>query len=151
MLNERTLHLLIDALGNDADLLSLIDDCLASFESYHNAVYKLETYKMLHNGNIKNGEIYRDTVMELDRNRTVCHNAVIANVSILNRLADMNNLPHVYEGIVSEERPHRRILADSVFEYIEKTIKNRDWLSALLRSIKSYVYFWNVFLQKSYN
>ncbi len=126
MLNERTLHLLIDAFGNDADLLSLIDDCLSSFEAYHNAVYKLETYKMLHNGNIKNGEIYRDTVMELDRNRTVCHNAVIANVSILNGLADMNNLPHVYEGIVSEERPHRRILADSVFEYIEKTIKNRD-------------------------
>ncbi len=126
MLNEKTLRSLIETLGNDADILSLIDDCLASFEAYHSAVYKLETYKMLHNGNIKNGEIYRDTVMELDRARTVCHNAVIANISILNRLADMQNLPHVYEGIVSEERPHRRILAESVFEYVEKVIKNRD-------------------------
>ncbi len=126
MLNEKTLRSLIETSGNDADILSLIEDCLASFEAYHNAVYKLETYKMLHNGNIKNGEIYRDTVTELDRARTVCHNAVIANVSILNRLADMQNLPHVYEGIVSEERPHRRILAESVFEYVERVIKNRD-------------------------
>lgn len=126
MLNEKTLRSLIEMLGNDADLLSLIEDCLASFEAYHSAVYKLETYKKIHQGNIKNGEIYRDTVMELDRNRTICHNAVIANVAILNRLADMQNLPHVYDGIVSEERPHRRILANSVFEYVENTIKNRD-------------------------
>ncbi len=126
MINERTLNLLIESLGNDADLLSLLDDCLASFENYHMAVYKLETYKKIHGVNVKNGEIYKDTVMELDRNRTICHNAVIANMGILNRLAEMNNLPPVYEGIVSEERTHRRNLANEVFEYVEKVIKNRD-------------------------
>ena len=126
MLNEKTLELLIEAFQNDSDILSLISECIESFETYHAAVYKLETYKKIHGRNIKNGEIYRDTVTELDRNRTICHNAVIANVSILNRLSDMQNLDPFYDGIVSEERPHRRNLANVVFEYVEKIIKQRD-------------------------
>lgn len=126
MLNEKTLELLIEAFQNDSDILSLISECIESFETYHSAVYKLETYKKIHGRNIKNGEIYRDTVTELDRNRTICHNAVIANVSILNRLSDMQNLDPFYDGIVSEERPHRRNLANVVFEYVEKIIKQRD-------------------------
>ncbi len=121
MINERTLSLLIQALKNDADLMSLIEDCLESFEKYHQSVYNQATYKIMISGNVKNGEVYRDTLAELDQRRTICHNAVIANVSILNRLAEMENLPPFYDGIVSEEIPHRRILADSVFEYIDKS------------------------------
>ncbi|MBE6648333.1 MAG: DUF3232 domain-containing protein [Ruminococcaceae bacterium] len=126
MINESSIISLIESIGTDADLISLLDDCIASFEKYHEAVYKLEMYKKIHGRNVKNGEIYRDTVMELDRNRTVCHNSLIANMSIINRLAEMNSIPPVYDGIVSEERPHRRILANEVFEYVEKVIKNRE-------------------------
>jgi hypothetical protein len=126
MLNEKSLELLVEACHNDSDILSLISECLESFEAYHAAVYKLEMYKKIYSTNIKNGEIYRDTVMELDRNRTICHNAVIANVSILNRLTEMQMLDPFYDGIVSEERPHRRNLANEVFEYVEKIIKQRD-------------------------
>ena len=125
MINERTLDLLIQSFENDADMLSLIDDCVTSFENYHNAVYKMETYKRLHGTNIKNGEIYRDTISQLDRDRTISHNALIANVNILNRLAEMQQLPPLYDGIVSEERPHRRVIANAIFEYIEKVINQR--------------------------
>jgi hypothetical protein len=125
MINEKTILLLVDSFKNDADILSLIGDCYESFENYHAAVYKQETYKLL-NSSVKNGEIHRDTLTELDRRRTICHNAVIANVGILNRLAEMQSLPPVYDGIVSEERPHRRNIANAVFDYVEGIIKKRD-------------------------
>ena len=44
---------------------------------------------------------------------------------MLNRLAEKENIPAVYEGIVSEDRPYRRELADAVLEYIRDIIKNR--------------------------
>ncbi len=125
MINEKTILLLVDSFKNDADILSLIGDCYESFENYHTSVYKQETYKLL-NSSVKNGEIHRDTLTELDRRRTLCHNAVIANVGILNRLAEMQNLPPVYDGIVSEERPHRRNIANAVFDYVEGIIKKRE-------------------------
>ena len=126
MLNEGTLSSIIEGMKNNADFLSLVEDCLESFEKYHEAVYKQEMYNLVHSGNVRNGELHRDTLEELDRTRTVCHNAVIANIGILNRLAEMNGLSPVFDGIVSEERPYRRILADEVFEFVEKIIKGRE-------------------------
>ena len=57
--------------------------------------------------------------------RTVIHNSVIANVNLLNRLAEKNGLHPVYDGIVSEERPYRREIANAVLDYVESIIKNR--------------------------
>jgi len=70
-------------------------------------------------------EDYQEMVMSLDKQRTMRHNSVITSVNILNRLAQKEGLPLVYNGIVSEERPYRRELADAVLNYIEKVIKNR--------------------------
>ena len=61
----------------------------------------------------------------MDRMRTTCHNAVIANVSIMNRLAEQTGLPPVYDGIVSEERPYRTELADAILAFVANVITYR--------------------------
>ena len=62
----------------------------------------------------------------VDRTRTLYHNSVISNVSILNRMADKAGLDPVYDGVVSKERPYRREVANAVFEYIESIINSRS-------------------------
>ena len=40
-------------------------------------------------------------------------------------VAEKNELVPVYDGVVSEERPYRREVANAVFEYVEYLIKKR--------------------------
>ena len=68
---------------------------------------------------------YKTMVEEMDRRRTRMHNSVLASVNILNRLAASQNLAPVYAGIVSEEKPYRRDVANAVLAYVEEAIKNR--------------------------
>ena len=62
---------------------------------------------------------------EVDGDVYTCHNSVIANVSIMNRLAEQAGLPPVYDGIVSEERPYRTELADAILAFVADVITNR--------------------------
>ena len=70
-------------------------------------------------------EEYQSKVTDMDRRRTMCHNSVLSSVNILNRLAAKENLPLVYDGIVSEERPYRKEVANAVLEYVENIIKTK--------------------------
>ena len=76
-------------------------------------------------GNNSSKEEHKDTIANLDKSRTLQHNALLGNVNLLNRLAENNKLPLVYDGIISHERPYRREVANSVLEYIDFTINNR--------------------------
>ena len=60
-----------------------------------------------------------------DKTRTRCHNAVIAQVNCLNRLAEEAGIPPLYDGVVSEERPYRRQVADAVLDFVRDSILNR--------------------------
>jgi len=68
---------------------------------------------------------YRDKVTELDSSRTRKHNSILTGIKIMNRLAEKQNLEPVYDGVVSEERPYRREVANAVLEYVEQVIKDR--------------------------
>ncbi len=109
----------------DASGQELLRDCIKSFENYHRAVFDLEIYKSLNSHDPFNAEEYRETVMSLDRSRTISHDSVIANVSVLNRMAQRYGLEPIYDGIVSQDRPHRRVIADAVFAFVEGVIKGR--------------------------
>ena len=124
MINHEALKQLIANPNNDSFSIELIDDCLKSFEKYHAAVYELEITRRLFADTMEAAE-YRETVQRLDRMRTVCHNTLISNVGVLNRMAGNYGLPPVYDGVVSEERPYRRELANAVFEYVEQIIRTR--------------------------
>ena len=111
--------------ADDRDMISLIVDGLESFERYHQAIYALEIQRKLYACGAMDSETYRDAIPHLDQVRTSAHNVVIMNVQILNRIAAQSNLEPFYDGVVSEERPYRTMLADAILEFVREIIDNR--------------------------
>lgn len=124
MLCEDTITKLIDIYKDDEKILSVIERAISTFEEYHQSIFKMEVWMKVFSKSISGSE-YQDNVTRLDKSRTTNHNSVLGNVNLLNRLAEKNNLPPVYDGIVSQERPYRREVANAVLEYVEQIIKNR--------------------------
>ena len=125
MIKQEAIEQLIVFAENDNFSLEIIRGCLKSFEEYHKAVFEHEIARRLMASTFGDAVEYRSRIESLDRARTACHNSMISNVRILNRMAENNGLPLIYDGVVSEEQPYRRELADAVFEYIEWLTKTR--------------------------
>ena len=123
MLNRESIEKLLLLYRDDPVTMKFLGDIFDSFEEYHQAVFREQFGRLLYAA--EDADAYRDRIVSLDRARTVHHNSVIANVGILNRLAEKNGLPPVYDGVVSEERPYRREVANAVFAYLEEIINNR--------------------------
>ena len=104
---------------DDEAALEMLESALTSFEEYHAAIYKMEIKMKIY------GSSAQSTIQELDRSRSSFHNALLSYVRILNRMAESEGLPPFYDGVVSEERPYRREVADAVLKYVEKTIAER--------------------------
>lgn len=124
-INTDTLNELIRRFGDDKDDLEMIVGALESFEEYHRAIYRQEISRRLFACGKLEGEDYRSEATARDKTRTRNHNAVIAQVNMLNRLAAEAGLPPLYDGRVSEERPYRREVADAVLEFVRESILNR--------------------------
>lgn len=124
MIRTDTINKLIEIYKGDKKFLDIIERSISTFEEYHNTIFKMELWMKIYSKSVT-GEEYKDNVSKLDKMRTVNHNSVIANVNLLNRLAEKNGLQPVYDGIVSEERPYRREIANAVLDYVESIIKNR--------------------------
>lgn len=124
MLCNSTIIKLIEIHRDNTKVIKSIERCIMSFEEYHSSIYKMETWMKIY-GNNSSKEEHKDTIANLDKSRTLQHNALLGNVNLLNRLAEKNKLPLVYDGIISHERPYRREVANSVLEYIDFTINNR--------------------------
>lgn len=123
-MNRKALDNLIQACKTDSELLEIIQDALRSFEEYHTAIYSMEIRKQLLAGTVDAPQ-YQEEIGEMDRRRTGSHNAVISNISLLNRLAEQAGLPPVYEGIISRDQPYRRQIADAVLDYVRDIILAR--------------------------
>lgn len=105
--------------------LDLICDELETFEEYHSAIYSMETKLKIKSLKSMEREDYQFMVESLDKKRTMLHNRVLIAVNVLNRMAAKEGLEPVYDGIVSEERPYRREVANAVLDYVESVIKSR--------------------------
>lgn len=116
---------LIGHYKNDIEAIDFIKSALESFEDYHTAVMEEQLFPIIYGGVIVGSE-YRERCAALDKARTIHHNSVIANVNLLNRMAQAAGLPAIYNGVVSEERPYRRQIADAVFEFIAFVIEHRS-------------------------
>ena len=95
------------------------------FESYHASIYELEIKKRLYSSGAMEADTYRELIPRLDKTRTYTHNALLTQVNVLNRIAAEASLPQVYDGIVSEERPYRREVANAVLDFVQQIILNR--------------------------
>ena len=126
MLNKESITELIELNKSNLDSLDFIKSTLDSFEKYHKSVFDDQLFQMIYGGGTLDREDYRERRASFDRTRTIYHNSIISNVSILNRLVKNAGLMPIYDGIVSEEKPYRREVANAVFEYIESIINNRN-------------------------
>lgn len=124
-INEKSMSKLLLLYAEDKALLDILYDALKSFEEYHFAVYSMEAWTEVYSYKALEKAEYQDQVTEMDRRRTVCHNAVLSSVNILNRFAEEKNLPLVYDGTVSEDIPYRKEVADAVLEYVENKVRKR--------------------------
>lgn len=109
---------------SDGMELEMIQSCVRSFHEYHMIIYHMETFLRFKDKDMSVAD-YQYTLTNYDTRRTTCHNIVIQNIGILNRMAKRYGLDPVYSGIVSTERPHRRVLANEVLEYVEQIVKDR--------------------------
>ncbi len=125
MLNKESISKLLVVYKNNPDIVKFIKSAIDSFEDYHKAVFDEQMFPIIYGNGAMDAEAFREQAMALDRKRTIRHNSMIANVGILNRMAKNANLPPIYNGVVSEERPYRREVANAVFAYIEEIINNR--------------------------
>ncbi|MBR2571515.1 MAG: DUF3232 domain-containing protein [Clostridia bacterium] len=117
---------LIAAFHDDRDTVETIENALMSFEHYHAAIYELEIKRLQYSGKAMEADVYRELIPQLDRTRTRLHNALLTQVSLLNRIAAEAGLPPVYDGIISEDRPYRREVANAVLEYVRQIIDGRS-------------------------
>lgn len=124
-INVETIQKLFVAFRDDEETLEEIESALMTFESYHRTIFELEIKRRLYSGGAMEGEEYREMITRLDKTRTINHNALLTQVNILNRIAAEVSLPPFYEGVVSEERPYRREVANAVLDYIQKIIAER--------------------------
>ena len=124
--NTETIQKLFVAFRDDQETLETIESALMTFEGYHRAIYELEVKRRLYSDGAMEGEAYREMITRLDKTRTINHNALLTQVNILNRIAAEVNLPPFYEGVVSEERPYRREVANAVLDYVHQVILNRS-------------------------
>lgn len=124
-INKSAIEELISRYSGDKEMLDIIFNALSEFEQYHSRIYEMETRLKVYKSKCVSSEDYVDMRETLDKSRTSQHNMVIMNVGMLNRFATKENIPLIYEGVVSEERPYRRELANAVLDYVEDIIKNR--------------------------
>lgn len=109
---------------SDGMELEMIQSCVKSFHDYHKVIYDMETFIRFKDKDMSR-EDYQYTFTNYDTRRTTCHNIVIQNIGILNRMAKTYGLEPVYTGEVSTQKPYRRILANEVLEYVEQIVKDR--------------------------
>ena len=124
-INTETLNRLISAHKDDPDLVQIITDALESFEKYHQSIYRLEIMRKLYTCGAMSTETYRELIPELDSIRSGHHNTMLSELKLLNRLAAQDNLPPIYPGEVSEERPIRTWVADAVLDFVRQVIDDR--------------------------
>lgn len=116
---------MMDAAQDDEELLEFFGDCLASFRDYEGAILEMEGWMKLYRPATLGTGAYQERREALDAARTRCHNAVLAHVSALNRMAAAQGLEPVYDGTVSEDAPYRRQVADAVLGYLHTLVEGR--------------------------
>ncbi|MCL2110845.1 MAG: DUF3232 domain-containing protein [Clostridiales bacterium] len=123
--SEQSLRGLFGFYKDDSKAVDMILLSLKSFEDYHAAIFSAEIKRMAKGSHQQGLEDYQDEMQAADKSRTLCHNSVLSNVNVLNRMAVKAGLPPVYEGTVSESQPYRREVADAVLAYVEGVVKER--------------------------
>lgn len=111
---------LIEACGDDEDLLAFVTEGADKFEGYVHEVYVTDirrpAYRKMYEGDALRAELTR-----LDESRHVAHEAAIASIKQLNRLADNLHVPILYEGDLA----NRYQIADFCMAFVKEVFDAR--------------------------
>lgn len=83
--------------------MSIIADAVKSCAGYILAVVELEAFSQTAKLQLEPAE-YRDEVMRLDKSRSNAHNSCMANLRIVNRLAQVSGMDDIFPGIDDMDR-----------------------------------------------
>lgn len=123
--SAQTFHALMDRAQDDPELLEFFSGCLDKFRAYQEAILEMEGWMKLYRPETLGAQAYQDRREALDKARSRCHDAVLAAISALNRMAAAEGLEPVYDGTVSEDAPYRRQVADGVLGYLRALVESR--------------------------
>lgn len=87
----------IEAWKDDNDVMIMIKMALDACTQYVELVNNMETFIRTRQFHLDPDE-FRESVMNLDRSRKFAHDNVISQITLLNKLATMKDLPKPYEG-----------------------------------------------------
>jgi len=124
-INVQNLNKLFEAVRDDPEMLSILYNVLQSFSDYHQAIFKSVSWRRLYNEKNTPTKDYQEKVRAFEDSRTSCHNAVLSYMNALNRMAGSLDIPAIYDGTISEDKPYRRQVADAVLAYVESIILER--------------------------
>lgn len=97
MTSREKYNALIKACGNDDELMQFVLDAVNSLEEYVRSVYTSELERAVVRRKYTGAEL-RAELERLDADRHTAHEAAIASVRQLNRLADNLGTPVLFEG-----------------------------------------------------
>ena len=106
--------------ADSADDLEALNDAMTSFREYVNRVDIGEQQIMLAAVRFE-GEEYREMLSRYDRNRHNQHETAIANVRLVNRLAEIYEVSHLFTG----DDQDRLAVADFCLDVVVKIFQNR--------------------------
>lgn len=97
--SEKLCHLFLQIENSGADAANYQDcalEMVAACAAYIQCVINAEMFRVMRN--TLDGQTYREQAQQLDRNRSACHNALIANVNVVNRIGERLGVGKVYKG-----------------------------------------------------
>ena len=106
--------------ADSADDLEALNDAMTSFREYVNRVDIGEQQILLAAVRFE-GEEYREMLSRYDRNRHNQHETAIANVRLVNRLAEIYEVSHLFTG----DDQDRLAVADFCLDVVVKIFQNR--------------------------
>ena len=114
---------LMEQCHHDTEDLEFIFEALKAFSAYHDAIIKETAYDLTFDGT----DVYdfKENYQRYDRQRTSAHNLAIQSVGALNKLCEIKGIDKVYDGIISEDQPYRREIADAIINLLGEIVESR--------------------------
>ncbi len=60
-----------------------------------------------------------------DQQRTSAHNLAIQSLGALNKLCEIKGIDLIYDGVISEDQPYRREIANAIIRLLGEIVEAR--------------------------
>lgn len=118
MVKEK-IGVLAEKTGNDPDVLALVQEMVDACANYVDTVVNMENIITIYRFKANDPSDYRAMVQRLDQTRRLAHNALIALVRAVDRLAKINGVEPIYGGHDEDRTAIAEFAKAVVDEYFE--------------------------------